>query len=45
MGVGGGGAGDGGTSWVQIVMIVNTCICAIISLRKEDAILIHCESR
>ena len=44
-GGGGGGGGDGGgTSWVQIVMSVMTWICAIISLRKEDAMLIHCES-
>ena len=38
------GGGDGGTSWVQIVMSVMTCICAIIGLRKRDSNLIHCES-
>ena len=43
-GSGGGSGGGGGTSWVQIVMSVMTWICAIISLRKEDAMLIHCES-
>ena len=40
-GGGGGGGGDGGgTSWVQIVMSVMTWICAIISLRTEDTMLI-----
>ena len=44
-GGGGGGGGDGGgTSWVQIVMSVMTWICAIISLRKRDAMLVHCDS-
>ena len=35
------GGRDGGTSWVHVVMSVMACVCAVISLRKEDAKLIH----
>lgn len=34
------GCGDAGTSWIQIVMSVMACFCAIISLTKEDAMSI-----